>query len=122
MAIVGLSLAETWEFSLPEDNENPTVWILGMLDGLLMLRIANTTQHILIEDAVRYGLKGWKNFKDIHGKEIIFKTKKVYTYGEERQALDEDIFKLISARIISTLGTEIIDRQKLSGDERKNSD
>lgn len=121
MAIVGLNLAETWEFTLPEDKENPTVWILGMLDGLLMLDLFyDVNQIVLTKNLVRYGLRGWRNLIDEKGKEIPYKTKKVFAFGEERVCVDDDVLKLIPSVKITKIGNEIGSHQRLTEDERKN--
>lgn len=114
----GISLADTWEFSLPNDS---TTWILGYLDGLLMLKLLNEkdpSQFII--GSVQFGLKGWKNFKNAKGEEILFRSKKEFLYGEDRLVVDQEVLKVIPTPILTALGWEIANKQRLGEDEKKN--
>lgn len=104
------------DFILPQqkDDENPVVFEIGPLDGLQYLDVM--TELVKTETGgrftgqgmikiVKYGIKGWRNFK--------FK-------GVEMPFSKENI-KLVHGVHLSDIADRIIDLSVLGADEVKNS-
>lgn len=134
-----IPINETYEYILPEDKENPTIWILGHLDSLTKSKIFMDLfsvqfsleetksaeyvpkKHPLEMDfaAVRFGLKGFKNFQ-LNGKEIEFKTEKLDTFGKTYLVVADEILSMIPQTIISKLARKIFEEISISEEQRKN--
>ena len=121
--------------ALPEEEQ--TVFKIGVLNSLTMAEIskmdvefdpgskeqkvrANIAGRDL--DYVRYGLKGWENFKNAQGDEIkaIFNT--ISKGGRSAQVLHDNCLEQIPPRIIRELSLVILKENNLSEDEEKNSE
>jgi hypothetical protein len=72
-------------------------------------------------EAVRFGLKGWKNFKDTHGNDIPFKTVKRHTNGRTYHVVVDECLERLGIQDIRELGQEIKRRSEASRAEEKKS-
>lgn len=128
MALVGLSMGgtEVYESKLDpaKGTEHATKFTLGTLDvfitGIITDKAVSFKQTaegeaagiefnnaIVSIEAVRFGLKGWSNFKDLQGNDIPFKTSKRNVHGrdyvvvsdESLKALDLDLVKELAERL-----------------------
>lgn len=120
---------------LPEEEQ--TIWKIGVLDSLTIADISqmdvefdpgSKEQKIRANiagrelDNVRYGLKGWNNFKDAKGQEIKAMFNTISKGGRSAQTLHDNCLKQIPPRIIQELAEEIKKSNELSEVEEKNSD
>lgn len=139
MAIIGLTLDETWDFTCKDDKEDPTVWTLGVIDPLLLAQVDDELLEFKVKEGddttatklkmnqryvevVRYGLKAVTNFKDAAGEDIPFKTINALRMGASRTLVHDATLKRIPAGTIKELAEEILAKNRLSAGEIKNSD
>jgi hypothetical protein len=127
----------TEDFVLPTDKENPTVFHLGMLDTLLRVHIddAHTTltriltgtkmsdadMHHKYLEMVRFGLRGWTNFKDASGLDVPFETEK-FTVPKvgERLGISDTCLNHIDIVDIMAIGIQLSKMNTVSRADRKN--
>ena len=139
MALTGMTFRETFEHISERDTavteENgATVFICGNLPADLRTHIKdgvagfqggdfrmNTQKGHL--DAVRYGLRGVRNFLDEDGKAIKFETEagEVVQFGETYRVVSGKFLNRLPDWLIGELGRAILDANAMSGQERKNS-
>jgi hypothetical protein len=118
--------------------EGATEFTLGTLDVFLMASIYDRSSSITRDDAeglsglqtkinataidaVRYGLKGWKNFQDAQGndKPLTFVQRSVL--GKQYQAVDDECLTFMGIRLIQELGGKIKEASNVTKAEAKNS-
>lgn len=122
MGIKGISLGETKDFVSEFDKEEPkTIWKLGVLDSEIFDLLGEDKNPLrLVSDAVRFGLKGFENFKDGNGSIIKFDTVSravgLYNY----KVVADSIMKIIPPQVKTELGIEILKMSKLPEEEIKN--
>ena len=133
MSITALSLHETEDYICEDDkkSKNPTVWKLGTYSHKIrayLLSLMGTmgdkdpdfqkTFDASIE-AVRLGLKGWENFLDGNQKEIKFLADAITE--SNTGGVDESLLNRIPQNILIELAGALIQKNMVSGTERKNS-
>ena len=122
--VSGVDLSATWDFVLPKDKENPTIWKLGVLRASITSLIVDKAAsggaffQTMIW-VVRLGLRGWENFK-INGKDVAFRAEKENFFGQEADMLVKDLIDAIPIPAITAIAKEIQDKSQLSQIERKN--
>jgi hypothetical protein len=163
MALIGVSVGETFEYVLDRDpckkrvqlevplvengvkiteevviGDGATVFALGVLDVFVMGMIYDETSSVTRgEDAgrvgittrinqsnieaVRFGLKGWRNFKDARGNDLAFKTVKKLTNGRTYTVVSDECLERLGIRDIRELAQAIKDRSEVGREEEKNS-
>lgn len=147
MSIRALSLASTREYVSTLDPHHPdrknadpakaTKWQLGTLDSRLYGYLRDITTEIvqtedgqaarrlavnkMYREAVRFGLRGWSNFKDERGREIERKTEEFALGGQVYVVLTDAVLNLIPGDVIADLGAEIKRGNELTEDDAKNS-
>lgn len=120
--ITGINLSETKDYvSQYDKSESKTIWKLGVLNAeiFMSLGVDKNTLKIVFE-VVRFGLKGFENFKDSVGNDIKFSTISQVYGMSNYQVVAENIMKIIPPEIITELGVEILKISKLKDDEIKN--
>jgi hypothetical protein len=145
MALVGIRLDATREYQSKELDDNygtpeAVVFKLGTLSSrvLVLLRdsatkfvpdpndMTNVTAQFLPNhssfETVRYGLKGWTNFRDHEGNDIPFKTVTRTVAGLSMDAVDNDTMDVIPIDLIRELAEEITRDNVLDEEKAKNSD
>lgn len=127
--IKAIDVTETKEYTLKSDTVDPTVWVIGVLDSLTRARImdeqasiesdgrVNVNIRTLQIEAIRYGLKGWANFK-MKGLERVFKTVKD---ARNIEIVSDESLKLLSPSVIGELANEILIENTFSEQDLKNS-
>lgn len=135
-----LNIGEVVEYSLKEDKKDPTIFILAIVDSLVHSQlmdlgmvyrynpdapkdsVAETRMEIGKQEIefVRFGLKGFKNFKDKDGNDIPFKTVKNTVGNTDYQVASDETLKYIPRPAIAELAKEIDNLNKISVAERKN--
>jgi len=135
-----INVGETIEYVLKDDKENPTTWILSVLDSLVKTRlndlgmvyrynpdapkdsIAETRMNIAEQDLefVRFGLKGFKDFKCKNGSEVPFKTIKKILGNTEYEVVSDETMKYIPRSALTELANKIAEENLLTGAEEKN--
>lgn len=127
------------EYVCKEDRgvtkEEQTVWKIGVLDSLTMADIsqmdvefdpgskeqkvkANIAGRDL--DYVRYGLKGWVNFKNTKGEDIKPRFNTLSRGGRAVQILHDECLRQIPTKIIRELAEVILNENEISESEEKN--
>jgi hypothetical protein len=72
-------------------------------------------------DTVRFGLKGWRNFKDDAGNDIAFQTVDKILLGRKYTVVSDECLARIPIIEVRAMATEIHAASILSEDEAKNS-
>lgn len=132
-----ISVGQTIEYSLKNDTENPTIWIIGPLDSITKGKMVSQYGKIEVKDGkpvyiekdidaamnnfniVRYGLKGFKNYK-LNGVDVEFKTKKEKLFDHEVDVVDDETLKCIPLFAIAELANVIWGENEVSEALRKN--
>ena len=119
--------------SLPKEEQ--TVWKIGVIDSVTMAKLdqldvefnpdseeAKVKANLLGRelDYVRYGLKGFENFKDKSGVEIKPLMNTIARAGESLQIISDKTLKRIPPDVIRELAAAIKNDNKLSDAEIKN--
>lgn len=122
MGIKGISLGEVRNFISQYDNEEPkTIWKLGALDSEIFDLLGEDKNPLrLMSDAVRFGLKGFENFKDENGNEMKFNTVSRAVGSYNYKVVADNIMKILPPQLKSELGVEILKMSKLNEEEIKN--
>ena len=124
------------EYVLKSDIENPTIWLIGSLDSMAASKIISQAGRVEFKDGkpvfvsdndiadndftiVKYGLKGFKNFK-INGEEVKFETTKERLGDEEMEVATKKILSMIPLYAIHELAMEIWGSNHVSPELRKN--
>lgn len=144
MALIGIDPSEVLEYISKKDPDpkNPTVFKLGVVDSLTIAKIEDNLTVFTIDpnnpeaktdtkmstgkreiELIRAGLKGWDNYKDKKGADIPFTTTYSRAGGSTKIEIpNDDTIKRLSTIIVKELSGEIYNQNKVSDDERKNSD
>ena len=144
MSLVGLRADATREFQSSHDpakgTDDATVFTLGTLTARVQvfLRdqatkfkpdpenpdkvIADFLPNSAAYETVRFGLRGWRNFKDEKGNDLPFKTVKKNLGGREYEFVSEESIELLHADIIRELSEELSKLNNLSEEQSKNSE
>ena len=128
---------EVRDYSLTKDTgESKVVFQLGVLDSLLRayiddkyyevtkedesVRLTDVQIHAKFVDFVRFGLRGWKNFRDRQGKEVEFAVEEIDVPGVGKRARvkDESLKRLTLGNILE-LGGQILAMSRVSNQEAK---
>lgn len=114
----------TEEYSLKNDKENPTVFILGMIPSTCMIGLSNIENTEKLNEYIiaiaRLGIKGWKNLRDKSGNELEYKSDKSFVLGYQKECLTEDLINILPIRVINELASQIIKLNDLTKEEEKN--
>jgi hypothetical protein len=123
VGITGISLSETKDFISTSDTSEPkTIFKLGVLDAEAFASLGEFVNNPLkmMLEIVRFGLKGFENFKDSNGNEVKFSaiSKSVSSYNYK--VVSDSVLKIIPSHIINEIGAEIMQMSKLGESEAKN--
>ncbi len=119
-----------------DDKDNPTIWLISALDSLLASKIVSAMGKVEIQDdkpifvpfndlaendfsIIKYGLKGFKNFK-IDGVDIPFETVKEKSAGIEYDVVSQKTISQIPLFVIHELAMEIWGSNNVDKALRKN--
>lgn len=120
--ITGINLNETIDYIIKADKENPTIWKLGILPSYVMTMLLTDRDVSIGEkmiDTVKFGLKGWDNFK-INGKEVIAKKEPRKIGDMTFQVLTSESISVIPVNVINELSNEIVKVNSITKEEEKN--
>jgi len=135
-----INVGETLEYVLKGDTEDSTTWTIGILDSLVKTRLtdigmvykynpeapgdslAESHMNIAEQDLefVKFGLKGFKNFKQANGSEVAFKTEKKVLGNIEYDVVSDDTLKFIPRMAITELAKKIAEENVITEAEEKN--
>lgn len=139
--ITGLSLFEVEEYvserdPLKEaDPANATVFLIGALDvdvqakigdrSMVMENTAEGTRFFINQasrnlDAVRAGLRGWRNFKDRDGGDIPFNTVMGNFSGKTILLVSDDSLARLPTWLRNEIGQRVLDANELRTEQEKN--
>jgi len=116
--ISGLNLQATVDFILPDDNDNPTVWKIGIIASDLLAQIGAQGKDNPIQASIKFlqlGLKGWTNLEGVE-----YKTEKTTLGGIECDAVPIDLIKRIPLNVVMALSEKVFEINHLTPGERKN--
>lgn len=136
-----INVGETIKYHLKDDNEDPTIFVIGILDSLIKSNLTDlgmvykynpdAPKESLAEarmdiskqelEFVRFGVKKIENFKDKDGKDIPFKTVKRMVGVVEYQIVSDETLKYIPLNAIRELANVIAAENKIGDQQRKNS-
>lgn len=122
MGITGISLSETKDFiSVSDTSEPKTVFKIGVLDAEVFASLGEYTDNPLkmMLEIVRFGLKGFSNFKDAQGNDVQFSTVSRNVGPYNYKVVSDYILKIIPSQVINEMGAEILQQSKLSDQEKK---
>lgn len=143
MAITGLSKLETSEYISEKDpceneEKGATIFILGVLDKETLGALKDSAQTMelvegkqsmvlntssMLVKACRAGLKGWRNFKDETGKDIMFKLEEGYLFDKPLKLVSKDTIDKMPFDLVIELGRAIVDKNsRLDAKLLKNSE
>lgn len=138
MALTAMSVSDTWVFESDRDpdkgTENATKFTLGTLDVFLKGHIFDSATEISGQgsitihtnktniEAVRFGLKGWSNFRDKAGNDVPFKTLKRNVGGRSYDVVSDETLNRLSLDDIQELGQAIKTGNVVTEEEAKKSD
>jgi len=143
MPIVGITLdaERTYESRHDSDRgkDTATKWRIGTLDSRIfgMIRDRSTTMDVdtanpdgmvstninaneVAYETVQFGLRGWTNFLDGGGNEIVYRTIKMNRGGKSYNVVDPAVMSRIPQAIIMELAEEIRRDNEIAEVEGKN--
>ncbi len=142
MGVIAVDVYATREFILKVDKEdaNPVVFQIGMLDPFLRAEVNDKLSgysvnkngsealadvhihaHTRNITVVRYGLKGWKNFKDAQGNDVKFDTiSEAIPKVGNRPIVSVECIKRLKANWVNELAEAIMDDNVLVEQDEKN--
>ncbi|MGA9363317.1 MAG: hypothetical protein WBW16_03020 [Bacteroidota bacterium] len=140
MSLIPYDVTQVREYSVEGDSgEDRTIFLIGRLDYALRNRVFDEASMYSVNDKgadatatvsvrwhqrnaniVKFGLKGWKNFKDAQGKEILFDQVSVAIPDVgNRKGVSDRCLNLIQPWL-AELAREILKDNRLSVEEEKN--
>jgi hypothetical protein len=144
MSLVGLRQDATREFQSDLDKgkgtPEATVFTLGTLTARVQVYLRDQATkfkpdpenpgEVVAEflpnhsafETVRFGLKGWANFKDDEGKDVPFNTENQKLGGRDHMVVDEDSMDFLHGDVIRELAEALNEINTLSEKEVKNSE
>jgi hypothetical protein len=72
-------------------------------------------------EAVRFGLRGWENFKDDRGNDLPFATADRIVMGRKYVAVTDDCLALLGQELVRELATSIRTINEVTADDAKKS-
>lgn len=124
--ITGIDIGLTQDYISKFDSSEPkTVWKIGVLSAhafaYIGAKLSDSSKSVegMIE-IVRFGLRGFENFKGKDGKDIEFKTQDKDVFSNSFKIVASDIINNIPVDIIIELGGKILEITKLSESQIKN--
>lgn len=124
--ITGIDTGLAQDYVSKFDNSEPkTIWKIGVLSAQVFAyvgsKISDSAKSIegMIE-IVRFGLKGFENFKDKDGNDVKFTTQSKDVYSGTFHIVSDNIISFIPIDIIIELGGKILEITKLSEQVIKN--
>lgn len=141
MALKAYSLAQSREIQSTLDSAFGTpeasTFVLGAIDVFVNTAIfdkslkfssndgGDVAQVMLNEmnlEMVRFGLKGWRNFKGVDGNDTPFQVSNRTVLGKTYQVVSDDCLQMLGIELIRELAGEIRKFNSLSKEEAKKSD
>ncbi len=132
-----IAVGQTIEYTLKNDKENPTIWIIGPLDSITKGKMVSQYGKVEVIDGkpvyvekdidaamnnfniVKYGLKGFKNYK-LKDIDVEFKTEKEKVFDHDIDVVSEETLKAIPLFAIAELANVIWGENEVSEALRKN--
>lgn len=125
---------------IQKEGTTPVVFKLGTLSSRLLAHLRDEATSFVPDpsnpetvvakflpnhssfETVRFGLKGWENFRDVDGGDIPFKTVKRSIAGVTVDAVSDDTMDQLPLDVIRDLSNAIVEGNQLSEEAAKNSD
>jgi len=116
--ITGLDLSKVVPYQLKSDEDNPTIWKLGIVPSYLFVKLMTDATADPIESQYKFlqvALKGWENLEGIE-----FKTESQKVHGRDMEVVPMALLDQLPINVISELALEAGNLNKIKDDERKN--
>lgn len=131
---VAMSPDHEWEYTLLEEREtaDPTVFILGVLSAEVEATIEDALVKVgadktmtaatgsQVMKILRFGLRGWRNFRDATGSDVPFPTSKAIM-DKGRPTITADGLTMLAPKHRKELADAIVERNTVTEVEAKNS-
>lgn len=143
MSFVAVCSGEVRNYESPNDPDpkSPTKFKLGVIEHRVRLYIDDLTTEFEISsknpkdsakatmrvslrgyNLVRFGLKGFENFKDKNGEDIGFSEDRIPVDGKSYTVVSEKVMTLLPYALISELAQQLDKQNTMSDEERGNLD
>lgn len=142
MAVKPTAFGEIIRYTLKNDKDNPTVWLIGPIDSITKSKILGESLHYDMSDPrnpkvetdikpfeqdiliVKICLKGFENFNYVSGakkgKPVPFKTEQKTCYGGVREMVTNETIKDIPRGAIRELSEFAWAESEVTEEEEKN--
>jgi len=137
---IDINAARKFISKLDPDQNNPTVFHIGVLDPVLRAEVDDETSIFKVSSpspddkgdikfkwsrrqlaAIKFGLKGLENFLDPQTNKPVELSFDTISYaGKMRQAVPDRIIAMLPYELRQELAEAILNESKLSGEEQKN--
>lgn len=128
--ILPISNKAVVEYSLHNDTDEPkTIFHLGYLTSTQKAALAiqfkkaskeNDEPSLWWFSIIRFGLKGWSNFKRADGTDYLYKTSKTIISGfNEFVTMSDDCFEAFTLDQVAELAGKLMEINYLSEEEKK---
>ena len=125
---------QTFEYicETDRDSEQPTKWVLGVLDSHLMSYIEDMVTKLEVSgkkgsDApdpvfrtgtrrwqlVKFGLRGWVNFQDANGQQVAESFDTVAMFGKNYKMVNDRVLQLIPSKVLTELAAQLSEQNHL---------
>ncbi len=134
--VIAIDINAIKEYSLKDDiSDNKTIFLIGQIDSITRSYVddenalydfkdkdepVKTKFNTKLIDIIRFGVKGWKNFKDVAGFDVEFKTEeKTFPIIGKRTVMSDESISRIPSKYILELSIEIITNNTLTEEDKK---
>jgi len=140
MAPIAITPAATWDWQLPDDRADngaidpqKTVFVLGALTAEQDAKIEDLGAELIVGDSgvsggrlnrgtvtlqiLRYGLRGWRNFRDPEGNDVAWKSE-----GGNPPRCAVSCLDYLSSEHRAQIANAITERQRVTPVERDSSE
>ena len=137
--ITGIDINEVVEYTLQDDTEPKTIFRLGVIPTVVLAFVKDQSRVVVMNITendgqtkvrpnlgemqvayVRYGLKGWSNFKDKDGNDIPFETEEVQHGGREIKVVSDGSINKLPDDALMELSGVLQQMNSLNANEVKN--
>ncbi len=130
---------QTFEYVCESDrtSEQPTKWVLGVLDSRLMAHIEDTVAKLEMGHKgsdraepvfrtgtrrwllVKFGLRGWVHFGDAQGQPIAESFETTPLFGKSYKTVSDRVLELIPTNVLTELAGQIGEQNHLQEADKR---
>lgn len=117
--ITGIDINKIVEYILKGDTDNPTIWKLGMIPGIVMGDIGASAQSdkervACLYKVLQFGIKGWSNYS------IPYKTETIKVGEKNYDVASIEAIMSLPLNVVAELSEKIFEINNLTEGDRKN--